>query len=282
MDNLVCRPRKSADVINLDEDDTALSIYFVNPPDHRPQSPPASLGKRSRTTSEHDDDSLVGRTHCELQVILGDHWELNLVASQSKVRRVAHATSSPAHATSSPAPACGQNVFNRLVKPEVHLIKTTALVHLDADALRVQFLQNLRTLLGPPVTLFNDIDNTSPPSHFTFISKNVLSRGVEPAPAECMAGCDCRKDNGRHIGCEHLSCGCVQLSEPNAKGRRYFPYSAAKSDYGCLRSVYIKMRNHIYECNDRCNCDIDCKNRRVQHGREIPLEIFKTKNRGWG
>ena len=275
MDNLVCRPRKSADVINLDEDDTALSIHFVNPPDHRPQSPPASLGKRSRTTSEHDDNSLVGRTHCELQAILGDHQELNLVASQSKVRRTAHATSSP-------APACGQNVFNRLVKPEVHLIKTTALVHLDADALRVQFLQNLRTLLGPPVTLFNDIDNTSPPSHFTFISKNVLSWGVEPAPAECMAGCDCRKDNGRHIGCEHLSCGCVQLSEPNAKGRRYFPYSAAKSDYGCLRSVYIQMRNHIYECNDRCNCDIDCKNRLVQHGRKIPLEIFKTKNRGWG
>ena len=199
----------------------------------------------------------------------------NPVASRSKIRRIDHDTSSP-------APACGQNVFNRLVKPEVHLTQTTALVHLDVDALRVQFLGNLRALSGPPVTLVNDIDNTSPPSHFNFISENDLSLGVEPAPPEWMAGCNCRKDNGRHIGCEHLACECVQLSEPSTKGRRYFPYSAAESDYGCLRSVYIKMRNHIYECNDMCNCDIDCKNRLVQHGRKIPLEIFKTKNRGWG
>lgn len=166
----------------------------------------------------------------------------------------------------------------------MHLIQTTvaAHVHLDDAALRVQFLRNLRTLLGPQVTLFNDIDSTSPPAHFTFISKNVLSRGVEPTSPEWMTGCNCRKDNGRHIGCEHLSCECVKMSEPNSKGRRYFPYSAAESDYGCLRSVYIKMRNHIYECNDMCNCGIDCKNRLVQHGRQIPLEIFKTRSRGWG
>ena len=163
-----------------------------------------------------------------------------------------------------------------------HFIRTTAPIQLDLSALRVQFLQNLHTLLRLPVSLFNDIDNTSPPSHFTFINKNILSPGVEPASAEWMAGCNCRKDNGRHIGCEHLSCEYVKLSEPNPEGRRYFPYSAAESNYGCLRIVYIKMRNHIHECNDMCNCDMDCKNRPVQHGRQIPLEIFKTKNRGWG
>ena len=97
-----------------------------------------------------------------------------------------------------------------------------------------------------------------------------------------MSGCTCRKENGRHIGCEYLYCECLDDSALNDDGKRVFPYSASKADYGCLRDFYLKARHHIYECNQLCNCESNCKNRVVQHGRTVPLQIFKTKNRGWG
>lgn len=96
-----------------------------------------------------------------------------------------------------------------------------------------------------------------------------------------MIGCKCRKDNGRQMGCEYLSCECLDdlvVSE----GKKQFPYSQAKFNTACLRDAFLKGRNHIYECNKRCNCGNNCKNRVVQHGRKVGLEIFKTTNRGWG
>ena len=96
-----------------------------------------------------------------------------------------------------------------------------------------------------------------------------------------MNGCKCRKDNGRDIGCEYLSCECLEDSV-NSEGRKQFPYSQAKFNTACLRDSFIRGRNHIYECNSRCNCGSNCKNRVVQHGRKVGLEIFKTTNRGWG
>ena len=97
-----------------------------------------------------------------------------------------------------------------------------------------------------------------------------------------MSGCDCRKDNGRNIGCEYLSCECLDDSALNSEGKRVFPYSASKFDFGCLRAFYLENRHHIYECNSLCNCESNCKNRVVQHGRTVSLQIFKTINRGWG
>ena len=96
-----------------------------------------------------------------------------------------------------------------------------------------------------------------------------------------MVGCKCRKENGRHMGCEYLNCECLDDSV-NSKGKKQFPYSQAKKSTACLRDAFLNGRNHIYECNSRCNCGSNCKNRVVQHGRKVGLEIFKTINRGWG
>ena len=83
------------------------------------------------------------------------------------------------------------------------------------------------------------------------------------------------------MGCEYLSCECLDDSV-NSEGKKAFPYSQAKFNAACLRDVFIRGRNHIYECNPLCNCGDNCKNRVVQHGRKVGLEIFKTTNRGWG
>ncbi|KAL2629901.1 hypothetical protein R1flu_014587 [Riccia fluitans] len=38
----------------------------------------------------------------------------------------------------------------------------------------------------------------------------------------------------------------------------------------------------IIECNSRCKCGPKCKNRELQKGLRCHLELFKTKDRGWG
>ena len=150
----------------------------------------------------------------------------------------------------------------------------------DAENRRV-FLKNLE-IIGKGITLFNNLDTSSPPTTFRFVKESLLGPGVQRATEDFMSGCTCRKDNGRQMGCEYLSCECIADSAVNDMGKRVFPYSGGKDDFGCLRNFYLKRRDHIYECNKRCNCESNCKNRVVQHGRSVPLQIFKTTNRGWG
>ncbi|KAG6105625.1 Histone-lysine N-methyltransferase, H3 lysine-9 specific dim-5 [Claviceps sp. LM219 group G6] len=38
----------------------------------------------------------------------------------------------------------------------------------------------------------------------------------------------------------------------------------------------------IYECHQGCCCTRDCPNRVVERGRTVPLQIFRTDDRGWG
>jgi histone-lysine N-methyltransferase SUV39H len=147
---------------------------------------------------------------------------------------------------------------------------------------RNQFLRNLECLRGPPVTVVNDIDDTSPPLTFNFVNESIMGKDVEKADEGFMSGCDCRVENGRQCGCEYRKCQCLQQSDRDAAGNVHFPYTASNRNKGCLRQVYLDSRNHIYECNSKCNCQANCKNKLVQNGRKVPLEIFKTTNRGWG
>ncbi|KAL8662201.1 MAG: hypothetical protein Q9168_008294 [Polycauliona sp. 1 TL-2023] len=151
-----------------------------------------------------------------------------------------------------------------------------------AVAQRRLFEKNLRELQGPKITVVNEIDDSSPSTDFRFVQGSVIQTDVEHVDEDFMAGCTCYKENGRHIGCEYLYCECLDDSQLNDDGKRVFSYGAGKKDSRCLRNFYLESRNHIYECNKKCNCEANCKNRNVQHGRKVELEIFKTENRGWG
>lgn len=151
----------------------------------------------------------------------------------------------------------------------------------DESKVRRRFLRHLNALGDPAVTLVNDIDGSTPTVTFKFVNQSTLGQGVSKVPDEFMMGCECRAENGRNCGCEYLYCTC--LPEPVTKdGRKAFPYSMGKHDKACLRPIFLKSRDHIYECNARCNCKDNCKNRVVQFGCRVELQIFKTVNRGWG
>lgn len=168
-----------------------------------------------------------------------------------------------------------------------------------------------------PVTIHNNIDATRPPLKFNFIQKSVLGEGVHAADPETILGCGlsrgnrptnshgvqrCRPDMGQNIGCEYgRLCDCLEyaaVDDARLSQEEKLLYDAGDTTYlpkrfpyyqpnlpgkaSCLVPFYMKSRHPIYECNERCNCGPGCKTRVVQKGRKVPLEIFKTPNRGWG
>lgn len=135
---------------------------------------------------------------------------------------------------------------------------------------RKRFLEKLRNLPGPPVVLFNDQDDDPcPPVSFEFIPRyKIMSLDVVDyveVNSDFWAGCMCEG------GICKRDCSCID--DDTHSGMYY-------DKKGRL------LMNHngpaINECNERCNCGMDCPNRVVQRGRKIPLEIFKTQNKGWG
>ena len=105
---------------------------------------------------------------------------------------------------------------------------------------------------------------------------------VPPDP-EARVGCGCRADTRRQVGCEYLKCECLEDAAYGEDGKPVgFPYGGTGDRKDLLRNLYLDEGHAIYECNELCTCGSFCKLRLVQRGRSLPLEIFKTGNRGWG
>lgn len=140
-----------------------------------------------------------------------------------------------------------------------------AVVHPDHQL----FSKKLAAIPGPPVTLRNEIDDTpSPPTDFEFISEYRLSDKVPPYDKDFLWGCNCPES-----GCEDPEdCACQDNQDSPRPKFAYGKHGRAVRD----------NRMEIVECNERCSCGPECRNRVVQHGRQVPLEIFKTKEKGWG
>ncbi len=64
--------------------------------------------------------------------------------------------------------------------------------------------------------------------------------------------------------------------------RKKFAYHSRGLKAGLLRGRILGSKQPIYECHAECGCSISCPNRVVERGRQVPLQIFRTDNRGWG
>lgn len=126
-----------------------------------------------------------------------------------------------------------------------------------------------------PVTITNTVDTTFLPRNFTFIKQSILCEGVEIAGEEFMTGCDCPTP----WDCNTLRCLCLQDMEFSGESYAYIPSGKFKD---CLREQVLESRAAIYECHPKCKCAADCQNAVVGRGRKVPLDIFRTDDRGWG
>jgi len=114
------------------------------------------------------------------------------------------------------------------------------------------------------ISIENSVDLEGPPLNFTYINDYKPDKDIV-IPDDPLVGCDCAPDcyKNRDNCCAHQSGGQYA----------YSPFGRVKLPKG----------SPIYECNRRCACPPDCRNRVVQHGRKVKLAIFRTSNgRGWG
>lgn len=113
-----------------------------------------------------------------------------------------------------------------------------------------------------PVTLINDVDDEKGPAHFTYLPSLKYAKLVNSA--ESSGGCNC------HNGCipGNQNCPCIQ------KNGGYPPYIS--------NGVLVNQKSLIHECGRSCQCPPNCRNRLSQGGLRVHLEVFKTKDKGWG
>ena len=153
-----------------------------------------------------------------------------------------------------------------------------------------------------PIPCVNGVDDDPFPLQFHYVRECVESASVrlcrDPSFAVC---CDC-EDNCR----DRAKCACARLNgevvvaaaaavAPAAGGQQkggsggfakapppqqqqvdgFWPYNRSKKLLGPQVAVY--------ECHAGCRCHIDmCANRLVGVGITLPLEVFKTSQKGWG
>eukprot|EP00250_Pteridium_aquilinum_P006782 c16624_g2_i1 orf=425-2674(+) len=110
-----------------------------------------------------------------------------------------------------------------------------------------------------PVCIVNEVDEEPAPLHFTYIPSIKYPVWYSPVLPK---GCNCVGD------CDEETCSCA------IKNGNEFPYNE--------NGYIIIDKKVVYECGDSCSCSSSCQNRVSQKGLRYRLEIFKTKNRGWG
>ena len=147
------------------------------------------------------------------------------------------------------------------------------------------------------MTIVNTVDDAVMDPSFRFTEGSVLGTGVEPTKDEFRLGCECAEAED----CQYRGCHCLQDMDEDeddedndedgeddyyGDGHRYrkkrYAYHSHGARRGHLRSKILTSRDPIYECHDRCACGPDCPNRVVERGRQVPLQVFRTANRGWG
>ncbi|KAE9598316.1 putative histone-lysine N-methyltransferase chromatin remodeling SET family [Lupinus albus] len=113
-----------------------------------------------------------------------------------------------------------------------------------------------------PVSLVNDVDNEKAPAYFTYFQS--LRHPKSFNLMQPSHGCNCAK------ACApgDLNCSCIRKTDGD------FPYIG--------NGVLVSRKQLVHECGPACQCSPNCKNRASQSGLKYHMEVFKTKDRGWG
>ena len=125
------------------------------------------------------------------------------------------------------------------------------------------------------VSVVNSVDSSYPP-YLDYATVPKLQRDVEICTDPgFLIGCDCTDD------CSNLNkCQCRQLT---IQATRCDAGGKVDKDAGYVnRRLQDVVLTGIYECNKTCKCSNTCLNRVVQFPIRARLQVFKTKNRGWG
>ncbi|XP_074305077.1 histone-lysine N-methyltransferase family member SUVH2-like [Silene latifolia] len=109
-----------------------------------------------------------------------------------------------------------------------------------------------------PVFVFNDIDTDKEPLYYNYLSRTVFPPFVYgggnmgcDCVTSCVSGCLCGMKNGGEIAYDH-------------------------------NGFLLRGKPLIFECGNYCSCPPNCRNRVSQKGLKNSLEVFRSRDTGWG
>ncbi|ESO12649.1 hypothetical protein HELRODRAFT_187943 [Helobdella robusta] len=124
------------------------------------------------------------------------------------------------------------------------------------------------------VSCVNSLDEQRP-DQIEYSTERIPGRGVNlNTDPSFLVGCDCT-DNCR----DRSKCKCIQLT---VEATGCLPGNKNNKAGYSHRRLKQPIITAIYECNSRCSCDSRCRNRVIQNGLSLRLQIFKTEKKGWG
>ncbi|KAL5196838.1 hypothetical protein ABZP36_000350 [Zizania latifolia] len=113
-----------------------------------------------------------------------------------------------------------------------------------------------------PVVLYNDVDDDRDPLLFEYLARPIFpSSAVQGKFGEGGGGCECT---------DNCSIGCYCAARNGSE----FAYDKA----GAL----LRGKPLVYECGPYCRCPPSCPNRVSQKGLMNRLEVFRSRETGWG
>ncbi|KAK3187715.1 hypothetical protein Dsin_027276 [Dipteronia sinensis] len=114
-----------------------------------------------------------------------------------------------------------------------------------------------------PVLLFNDIDNDHDPLYYEYLAKTVFPPFVYNYNSQEGSGAGCCCVSGCTYGC---LCAMKNGGE--------FAYDNSGS--------LLRGKPLIFECGPFCQCPPNCRNRVSQKGSRHRLEVFRSRETGYG
>ncbi|XP_018420918.1 PREDICTED: histone-lysine N-methyltransferase EHMT1 [Nanorana parkeri] len=117
-----------------------------------------------------------------------------------------------------------------------------------------------------PIPCINGEDSEPCPINYKYVSQNCVTSPLNvDRNITHLQYCVCIDD------CSSGNCMCSQLSM-----RCWYDKSGR-----LLPEFNMVEPPLIFECNHACSCWRNCRNRVVQNGLKIRLQLFRTKNKGW-
>ncbi|KAF5752431.1 hypothetical protein HS088_TW01G00340 [Tripterygium wilfordii] len=113
------------------------------------------------------------------------------------------------------------------------------------------------------VLLFNDIDNDHDPLYYEYLVGTVFPPHAFNQTSN-GTGCDCVS------GCIESSDSCLCAMKNGGE----FAYDQ--------NGILLKGKPVIFECGPCCACPPSCRNRVTQKGLRSRLEVFRSRETGWG
>ncbi|KAK6258422.1 SET domain - like 1 [Theobroma cacao] len=121
--------------------------------------------------------------------------------------------------------------------------------------------------------------SSMPWKNFTYVTKSMLHQSLDLDTESLQLRCTCSNSTCCPETCDH-----VYLFDNDYEDARdiYGKPMRGRFPYDDKGRIILEEGYLVYECNHMCSCSRSCPNRVLQNGVGLKLEVFKTKNKGWG